>query len=78
MSRYFFHPVTFDGELEDEVGVEVDDADLRREAMEAVFALQAELGVEEEPVIVLGFRVVNELGRTVMELPLPVMAHSLH
>jgi hypothetical protein len=78
MGRYFFHPLTFDGEVKDEVGVEVNDMDLRREVMKAVFELQAELGVEEEGVIVLGFRVVNELGRTVLELPLRVMEYSLH
>lgn len=78
MGRYFFHPLTCDGEMEDEVGVEVDDTDLRREAMQAVLELQAEFGADDENGIVLGFRVVNELGRTVLELPLRTMAYSSH
>ena len=78
MSRYFFHSVTADGEMKDDVGVEVDDTDLRREAVKAVFELEAELGVRDEDVIVLGFRVVNELGRTVLELPLREVAYSSH
>ena len=78
MGRFFFHSVTVDGEMEDDVGVEVDDRDFHREAIEAVFELQAELGVRDEDANVLGFRVVNELGRTVLELPLRAMADSLH
>lgn len=78
MGRYFFHPLTCDGEMEDEVGVEVDDTDLRREAMRAVLELQAEFGGDDENGIVLGFRVVNELGRTVLELPSRTMAYSSH
>jgi hypothetical protein len=78
MSRYFFHSVTVDGEMKDDVGVEVDDRDIQREAIEAVFELQAEFGVREEAANVLGFRVVNEVGRTVLELPLREMPYSLH
>jgi hypothetical protein len=78
MGRFFFHSVTVDGEMEDDVGVEVDDRDLHREALEAVFELQAELGVRDEDANVLGFRVVNEVGRTVLELPLRAMACSFH
>jgi hypothetical protein len=78
MSRYFFHSVTTDGEMKDDVGVEVDDADLRREAVKAVFELEAELGARGEDDIVLGFRVVNDLGRTVLELPLREVAYSSH
>lgn len=78
MSRFFFHSVTVDGEMKDDVGVEVDDRDLHREAFEAVFELQAEFGVWNEDTTVLGFRVVNEVGRTVFELPLRAMANCLH
>lgn len=78
MSRFFFHSVTIDGEMKDDVGVEVDDSDLKREAIEAVFELQAEFGERVEDGNVLGFRVVNEVGRTVLELPLRAMAYSLH
>lgn len=77
MSRFFFHSVTIDGEMKDDVGVEVDDRDLHREALMAMFELQAEFGVREEDTNVLGFRVVNEVGRTVLELPLGAMASSL-
>ena len=78
MSRFFFHSVTVDGEMEDDEGVEVDDRDLQREVIEAVFELQAEFGVWNEDTTFLGFRVVNEVGRTVFELPLRAMAYSLH
>jgi hypothetical protein len=78
MSRYFFHSLTADGEMKDDVGVEVDDRDLQREAIKAVFELQAEFGVTAEDANVLGFRVVNEVGRTVLELPLRAMAYSFH
>lgn len=77
MSRFFFHSVTIDGEMKDDVGVEVDDRDLYREAIEAVFELQSEFGVRNEDTDVLGFRVVNEVGRTVLELPLRAMAYSV-
>ncbi len=69
-------PVTVDGEMKDDVGVEVDDRALHREAVEAVFELQSEFGAKDEDV--LGFRVVNEVGRTVLELPLRAIAYSFH
>jgi hypothetical protein len=78
MSRYFFHSVTADGEIKDDVGVEIVDVDLQREAREAIFELQAEFDVSGEDVFVLGFRVVNEFGRTVLELPLREVAYSSH
>jgi hypothetical protein len=78
MGRFFFHSVTVDGEMKDDVGVEVDDRSLHREAIEAVFELQSEFGVRDEVADVLGFRVVNEVGRTVLELPLRAMAYSSH
>jgi hypothetical protein len=78
MSRYFFHSVTADGEMKDDVGVEVDDMNLQREARKAVFELQAEFVERGEEILVLGFRVVNEFGRTVLELPLREVAYSSH
>jgi hypothetical protein len=78
MSRFFFHSVTVDGEMKDDVGVEVDDGALYREAIEAVVEVQAEFGVREDDADVLGFRVVNEVGQTVLELPLQAIANSLH
>ena len=78
MSRFFFHSVTVDGEMKDDVGVEVDEGDLHKEAVEAVFELQAEFSVRDGDASVLGFRVVNEVGRTVLELPLRAMAYPLH
>jgi hypothetical protein len=78
MSRYYFHSVTADGLLKDDVGVEVEDVDLQREASKAVFELENEFGTDDEELIVLGFRVVDHVGRTVLELPLRDTMHLSH
>lgn len=70
MSRYYFHSVTSDGLFIDDIGVEVDDVNLQREARTAIFELESGLVLNGEGWGVLGFRVVDDLGRTVLELPL--------
>ena len=78
MSRYYFHSVTADGILEDDIGVEVEDVNLEREAIKAIFELEAEFGTRDEEWTVLSFRVVNDVGRTVLELPLREVGYPLH
>lgn len=70
MSRYYFHSITADGLVKDDVGVEVEDGDLKREASKAVFELEHEFEAAGEEPTVLRFRVVDDFGRTVLELPL--------
>ena len=69
MSRYYFHSVTADGILKDDVGVEVEEAKLRAEAMKAVFELEVEFAPKGEDLIVQSFWIVDEVGRTILELP---------
>jgi hypothetical protein len=69
MSRYYFHSVTADGILKDDVGVEVEEAKLRTEAIKAVFELEAEFAPRGEDLIVQSFWIVDEGGRTILELP---------
>lgn len=77
MSRYYFHSITADGIFADNVGVEVEDASLRYEAIRAIFELSVEFSPIAEDLWVLGFRVVDDGGRTVLELPLRDMTHAL-
>jgi peroxiredoxin len=74
MSRYYFHSVTEDGLFKDDVGVEVDDLHLQREASRAIFELASEFVADG----VLYFRVVDDVGRTVLELPLRAARSLLH
>lgn len=70
MSRYYFHSVTEDGLFEDDVGVEVKDLDLYREAMKALFELSNECDADGEEWPILRFMVVDDAGTTVLDLPI--------
>jgi len=78
MGRYYFHSVTPDGILKDDVGVVVEEAKLRLEAIKAVFELEAEFGPRGEDLIVRSFWIVDEVGRTILELPFRVAADPIN
>jgi hypothetical protein len=70
MSRYYFHSVSEDGLFKDDIGIEVEERDLKREVTKALFELASEIGADYEELTILNFRVVDDVGRTVLELPL--------
>jgi hypothetical protein len=78
MSRYYFHSVSEDGVFKDDVGIEVEERDLKREATKAIFELANEFHADGEESTILGFRVVDDVGRTVLELPLHAPKSVLH
>jgi hypothetical protein len=78
MSRYYFHSVSEDGLFKDDIGIEVEERDLKREATKAVFELASEIGADGEELTILSFRVVDDVGRTVLELPLHAAHSVLH
>ena len=78
MSRYFFHSVTADGVLKDDIGVEVEDASIYREAIKAVFELEAEFGPRGEDTVIQSFWIVNEIGQTILELQVREAVDTVH